>query len=407
MSVDPTKQAFIKAQQVITDCSCRIGIKASALSNGYSQIWARDSMITLLGAITLNDPQINTSLKVTLKTLGKYQSSSGCIPSNVVVKDHQADFRSYMDGNCWYILGQSIYYNTFNDLAFLQKSWSKIKKTLVFLESQDVYQTGLLAMQEAADWLDHIAIRGRSLGVNALYYQALISAAGMAELFKEPDLQEEYLLKAEFIKQAIRKLFWVDIKQFEFMEDFVNEEFNILSGHKLALLRERPYFIPYIGFREVGTWFDIFANLLTIIFGIANKVQTGQILDYIEAVGANNPSAVKAIYPPIYPGDNDWRDYYLNKNLNLPHHYHNGGIWPFIGGFYIAALLKAGRTKQAKKELTKLAILNKQGISNPWEFNEWHHGITGKPMGKKYQAWSAGMYIYAYNSVNQNKALHF
>ena len=35
--------------------------------------------------------------------------------------------------------------------------------------------------------------------------------------------------------------------------------------------------------------------------------------------------------------------------LNLPHYYHNGGIWPFIGGFYVAALVKAGRLKEAQE----------------------------------------------------------
>jgi glycogen debranching enzyme len=37
----------------------------------------------------------------------------------------------------------------------------------------------------------------------------------------------------------------------------------------------------------------------------------------------------------------------------------------------------------------------KQGIEHDWEFNEWHHGVTGRPMGKAYQAWSAASYIQA------------
>ena len=43
---------------------------------------------------------------------------------------------------------------------------------------------------------------------------------------------------------------------------------------------------------------------------------------------------------PLQPGDKDWRDYYRVRNLNLPHHYHNGGAWPFIGGFYVAVIRK-------------------------------------------------------------------
>ena len=34
-------------------------------------------------------------------------------------------------------------------------------------------------------------------------------------------------------------------------------------------------------------------------------------------------------------------------------------------------------------------LLNQDGIFDEWEFNEWAHGETGRPMGKAYQAWSA------------------
>jgi glycogen debranching enzyme len=49
----------------------------------------------------------------------------------------------------------------------------------------------------------------------------------------------------------------------------------------------------------------------------------------------------------------------------------------------------------ALKELHKLARLNRLGIYNKWEFNEWFHGETARPMGKSYQAWSASEYIHA------------
>jgi glycogen debranching enzyme len=88
--------------------------------------------------------------------------------------------------------------------------------------------------------------------------------------------------------------------------------------------------------------------------------------------------------------------------LNLPDHYHNGGVWPFIGGFYVAALVKRGRFDEAAEALEKLAKLNRRG-----EFNEWHHGATGEPMGVRDQAWSAGMYIYARECVRRREAVWF
>jgi hypothetical protein len=43
----------------------------------------------------------------------------------------------------------------------------------------------------------------------------------------------------------------------------------------------------------------------------------------------------------------------------------------FVGGFYVAALVKVGRHVAAEKALENLAVLNYQG-----GFNEWPHGET-------------------------------
>jgi len=81
--------------------------------------------------------------------------------------------------------------------------------------------------------------------------------------------------------------------------------------------------------------------------------------------------------------------------LNLPHHYHNGGIWPFIGGLWVRFVHRLGLHDLARNELVKLARANRLGRNREWEFNEWVHGTTGLPMGKAYQAWSAAAYLRA------------
>ena len=79
---------------------------------------------------------------------------------------------------------------------------------------------------------------------------------------------------------------------------------------------------------------------------------------------------------------------------NVPHQYHNGGVWPFIGGFHVAALEKAGRHQEAEAVLVRLAELNRRG-----DFCEWHHGVTLEPAGVAQQAWSVGMFLYACECV--------
>jgi len=143
--------------------------------------------------------------------------------------------------------------------------------------------------------------------------------------------------------------------------------------------------------------------MLAILFGLATPAQSKMILDFAGQVGISEPHPIKAIYPPIFPGEREWRDYYKIGNLNLPHHYHNGGIWPFIGGFYVAALVKTKRMREAKSALEQLAMANYKGKKYEWEFNEWLHGATGNPMGYEKQAWSASMYIFAYNCVKSRR----
>ena len=57
-------------------------------------------------------------------------------------------------------------------------------------------------------------------------------------------------------------------------------------------------------------------------------------------------------FPFMKPGDPDWRDRY--SEYNKPGEYHNGGIWPFICGFYIAALVAAKKYRLAGEKLLAL-----------------------------------------------------
>ena len=71
-----------------------------------------------------------------------------------------------------------------------------------------------------------------------------------------------------------------------------------------------------------------------------------------------------------------------------------------VGGHWVRFLDKLGLRDLALQELYKLAELNKLGTSQEWEFNEWAHGQTGRPMGKAFQAWSLSEYIRACHTLN-------
>jgi glycogen debranching enzyme len=83
---------------------------------------------------------------------------------------------------------------------------------------------------------------------------------------------------------------------------------------------------------------------------------------------------------------------------NLSWQYHNGGIWPFIGGFWVAAIAEQGTQAQAHRELAKVARANQLG---GWAFNEWLHGATCAPGGMPGQSWNAAAFLLACACLEQ------
>jgi glycogen debranching enzyme len=95
---------------------------------------------------------------------------------------------------------------------------------------------------------------------------------------------------------------------------------------------------------------------------------------------------------------------------NKPGQYHNGGIWPFACGFYIAALVAAGKYTLAEEKLsalTELVQAARRHTEVEFGFNEWHRAQDGRPMGQDWQSWSAAMYLYAAKCVEEKKTPFF
>ena len=139
--------------------------------------------------------------------------------------------------------------------------------------------------------------------------------------------------------------------------------------------------------------------MIAFLYNVIDQEKATKAFRFMWGAGVNDPYPVANVYPTVHAGDPDWKDYYTVNLLNLPDHYHNGGIWPFVGGGWVRFINKLGLKEFALNELYKLAQLNQKGISGEWEFNEWYHGKTGRPMGKIYQAWSASEFIHACHSL--------
>jgi GH15 family glucan-1,4-alpha-glucosidase len=400
-----------RAMGILHRCLTPHGFRASGLATGYPQIWARDSMIVFLGAAASGDPDLVAAGRASLETMGRHQSSRGLIQLNVNPDTGYVSTENAgaVDGNLWYVLGHYLHFKLTGDCDFLLRHWPTIERAMYWLEYQDMNECGLVEVPEAGDWMDLLAVRYNVLYDNVLYYAATLVYEVLAQQLPPEKTCHQPEVGAAGIHERLNLLMWIDrcwvaehfAEHLEKLKSIRLEWFMLY--HNVGTISSRPFYLPWVAFREYGDWCDSLGNCLAILTGVADRHRAEHILRYMHQVGMAEPYPTKAIHPPIYPGEPNWREYYRSRTLNLPHQYHNGGIWPLIGGFHVAALVRHGWKAEAERLLVSLAKANHQGVYQPWEFTEWLHGESGHPMGYAQQAWSAAMFVYAEHALRSGR----
>ncbi len=156
------------------------------------------------------------------------------------------------------------------------------------------------------------------------------------------------------------------------------------------------FYLSFVNFSFWGEDIDVLGNLLAALAGVADSSRAVQIAEGVKALGVDAPWPVRVVGRPIGEDSPLWRRYMQRHRQNYPFQYHNGGCWPFAGGFWVMLLARLGWRTQGWENLERLAAANRLG---DWEFNEWFHGKSGKPLGMPGQSWNAALYILAYRAL--------
>ncbi|HEY4415533.1 MAG TPA: HAD-IIB family hydrolase [Verrucomicrobiae bacterium] len=391
------EQALVALRKNITP----LGFSACSLEDNevtgtdvnYRSVWARDGSITIISTIELDDPQIRAAQKQTLRTLLDHVSPNGQVPANVRIDSGTPDYSGVggicsIDSGLLVVIAFYHYVNKTQDFDLLAEYADRLQRTMNWLSALDSNNDGLLEIPEAGDWTD---LFGRSYHVlydEILWYRANVCFGRLLEFQKKFDKAADYLRWSQFIRGKILAAFWPSTKSREapVQVTFADRQFSL--GDSSYLLAEITPF-------SFNWRCDVFGNIIAFLNNVLDVDHARVAFKFMWGVGVNDPWPVVNLYPPVQAGDPDWRAYYTVNLLNLPAHYHNGGIWPFIGGMWVRFIHRLGLYEVASRELLKLAQLNRLGKNQEWEFNEWMHGRTGKPMGKCFQAWSAASYIHA------------
>ena len=347
---------------------------------GYPEPYTRDLMFSILGIAVTGNAKLLASIRKVLETLAKNQTNRGHIPSLV----HDIEDRGASDTTPLFLMAVGIYRKILAQPDFLTEA---VEKALTWMEYQSPSDRFLVAQQPTSDWRDEQWVTGYGLFVNAVVYTYL-RLLGRHE-------------RAENIRHEMGR-------------------FTITVGsghhhvHEGLVVKHKPYYAFWSYKIHSSERFDLLGNALAILSGLASPTRANEMISWIEeecaAMHQRGELALPLppnFFPFIQPKDPDWLPRY--EIFNNPGEYHNGGIWPFICGFYVAALVAAKRFKLAKEKLivlTRGVKISNSGNVN-YGFNEWIKAQNGLPMGQEWQTWSAALYLYAVKCVEENETPFF
>lgn len=399
--VELVREGFRRAVDALHRNVTPLGFSAASLDDNpvvgvdqnYRSVWARDGAITLIQSLFIDDPAIREAQRATLVTLLDHASPAGQIPSNVRIEGENPDYSGVggiasIDGGLWVVIAFYNYVQATGEFGLFEKYGPVLQRAMDWLTAQDTNNDSLLEIPEAGDWTDLFGHSYNVLYDETLWYRANVCHGRLLELRGDHGRAAEYLRRAQRIRGEILHRFWprTQVEPSTASPSFAERQYS-LGDTRYLLAQISPF-----GF----SWrCDVWGNILAFLFNILDVARARTAFEFMWGVGVNDPFPVRNLYPPVSTGDPEWRPYFVVNLLNLPGHYHNGGIWPHIGGMWVRFIHRIGLRDVACRELVKLAQLNRSGIRSEWEFNEWAHSTTGRPMGKRYQAWAAASYLRA------------
>ncbi len=349
-----------------------------AEARGYRAIFGRDAAVCALGMAVSGDSTLEREAATALVTLAHHQARNGQIPKYVDVRRDDVDFwyLGCIDATLWWLIAIALLDRADPARSLRRMLATHVEAAIGWLSCQEHQRFFLLQQNEASDWADIMPRSGFVLYTNALW--CLVKALyGLAEA-------------AETRRNANRLFHPFGAALDEYRRA------RLLTHYARRRARNRDLYLSFVNFSFVGDEGDVFGNVLAVLCGLADDASAHRTLNALIRAAVDDPYPVRVLCDPIAEESMLWRPYMSRHRQNYAWQYHNGGIWPFVGGFFVGALAQAGLRAEALHAFAKLAKAN--AVSG-WGFVEWLHGRTLEPRGMRGQSWNAATFLLARHAL--------
>ncbi|CAN5756474.1 hypothetical protein BH11PSE8_BH11PSE8_07470 [soil metagenome] len=349
----------------------------AAVARRYTRVFGRDAAICVMAMCGTGSEALEQGAVASLDALAAQQAPNGQIPKYVDPEGRDADFwyLGCIDATLWWLIAVD---HVRRAGRVPPGHWQAgVDRAIGWLLAQEHQRFRLLQQNEASDWADIMPRSGYVLYTNALWY----------------DVKQRYALAdAEATHHHFNHLFD------PFQRDLPEYHRARLLRHYARRGRRDPgLYLSFVNLAVAGHEGDVFGNLMALLNGLADSTMSHRIVRTIEIAQAAEPYPVRVVLHPLSRQHELWRPYMARHQQNSVHQYHNGGIWPFVGGYWVMALAQLGMKEQAWAALGRLARTNQL---DDWRFTEWFHGRTLKPMGMDGQSWNAATFLLARRALD-------
>jgi glycogen debranching enzyme len=371
---------------------------------GYTSIFGRDAAICAIGMALSGDALLEREAVTGLHTLAAHQAPNGQIPkfvnddgsarvgtvsptsgkSRVRHATAEADFwyLGCIDSTLWWLIAIAFLDERRKPRGLKRRYAKQIRLAIQWLLAQEHQRFFLLQQNEASDWADIMPRSGFVLYTNALWYH-------VKRLYRVPHIDRT---RASF--NGLFHPFSAGIAEYR--------RARLLNEYVLKKARYRDLFLSFVNFSFFGDEGDAFGNVLAILYGLMDDIAARRTVRALKKSRINDPYPIRVTVRPIRKKSALWRPYMARHRQNAAWQYHNGGIWPMAGGFWVAALAAYDERREAQRALVQLARVCE--LDN-WGFTEWLHGKTLSRHGMRGQSWNAAGYLLAEHAVLGSRPL--